>query len=90
MFGFIKTKNKYQLYKNAVLKRLSKTFNITASMQHEIESWIRDYFIDNIEVNDCVHAIRHNVHECMTIQKEHKLLTEAKIILKENGYNLEK
>lgn len=90
MFGFNTSfKSKYQAYKDAVLKRLSKTFTFTAEMQHDVESWIRDYFLDGIDVDECARAIRYNVHESIKRQEENKLL-EARQVLKRNGYKLKK
>lgn len=88
MFRF-SFKDKYKAYKEAVIKRVSKSLSITAGMQHSIESWIRDYFLDGYDVDDCVHAITHNVHESIKYQEELKLV-EAKRTLRKNNYKITK
>jgi len=88
MFG-LSFKGKYKAYKEAVLKRVSKSLTITAGMQHSVESWIRDYFLDGYDVSECAHAITHNIHESIKYQEDLKLL-EAKRTLHKNGYKVTK
>lgn len=86
MFGFT-FKDKYQSYKAAVLKKVAKSLTITAGMQHAVELWIRDFFIDGFSVDDCAGAIKDNIHESLK-RKEANQLLEAKRILRQNGYKL--
>ena len=57
--------NKYEKYKKNVIFTLKKLYgidisNLEKSALHDIEYWIKDYFLDKMEEKDCVMAIRDN------------------------------
>ena len=51
----------YDRYKKAVLKLISKYGVELNNNLNEIEDWIRDYFLDKMNVYDCAKAIRDNI-----------------------------
>ena len=52
--------DKYTRYKNAVLSLLKKYEVNFENNLSEIEEWIKDYFLDKLNVYDCALAIRSN------------------------------
>jgi hypothetical protein len=53
--------NAYDKYKKTVLKFISKYGVELNNNLNEIEDWIRDYFLDKMNVYDCAKAIRDNI-----------------------------
>jgi hypothetical protein len=53
--------NAYDKYKKTVLKLISKYGVELNNNLNEIEDWIRDYFLDKMNVYDCAKAIRDNI-----------------------------
>lgn len=51
----------YEKYKKTVLKLISKYGVELNNNLNEIEDWIRDYFLDKMNVYDCAKAIRDNI-----------------------------
>jgi hypothetical protein len=51
----------YDKYKKAVLKLIFKYGVELNNNLNEIEDWIRDYFLDKMNVYDCAKAIRDNI-----------------------------
>jgi hypothetical protein len=51
----------YDRYKKSVLKLISKYGVELNNNLNEIEDWIRDYFLDKMNVYDCAKAIRDNI-----------------------------
>lgn len=51
----------YLKYKKKVINELKKTGKNIWQNIGKIESWIRDYFLDKMDWNDCVLAIRDNI-----------------------------
>jgi hypothetical protein len=51
----------YDKYKKTVLKLISKYGVELNNNLNEIEDWIRDYFLDKMNVYDCAKAIRDNI-----------------------------
>ena len=51
----------YDRYKKAVLKLISKYGVELNNNLNEIEDWIRDYFLDKMNVYDCAQAIKDNI-----------------------------
>ena len=52
--------DKYEQYKNAVMKKICKLGVDIEKYEMKIKDWIRDYFLDNIDIMDCALAIRDN------------------------------
>jgi hypothetical protein len=53
--------NAYDKYKKTVLKLISKYGVELNNNLNVIEDWIRDYFLDKMNVYDCAKAIRDNI-----------------------------
>jgi len=51
----------YDRYKKSVLKLISKYGVELNNNLNVIEDWIRDYFLDKMNVYDCAKAIRDNI-----------------------------
>jgi len=51
----------YDKYKKSVLKLISKYGVELNNNLNEIEDWIRDYFLDKMNVYDCAQVIKDNI-----------------------------
>lgn len=71
---------KYDKYKEYILKKLGFDYRLqTDSVRHDIDSWIRDYYVDGMSEYDCIRAI----------QDQFRDLRESIEILEKNGYIVE-
>ncbi len=72
--------NKYDKYKAYILKKLGFDYRQQSdSVRHDIDSWIRDYYVDGMSEYDCIQAI----------QDQFRDLRESIEILEKNGYIVE-
>ena len=72
--------NKYVKYKDFIIKKLGFEFKHQPdNVRHDIESWIRDYYVDGMSEYDCLQAI----------QDQFRDLRESIEILENNGYIVE-
>lgn len=72
--------NKYNKYKEYILKKLGFDYRLQSDkVRHDIESWIRDYYIDGMSKYDCLYAIQNQFRE----------LCESIKILENKGYIVE-
>lgn len=76
-------KDKYQQYKDAVIKCL-KYRGINAFMLgHKLEAYCRDFFLDNMTADDCAMSIAEQ-----EMVKENAEMNEAIRIMREHGYRV--
>lgn len=78
-FSIFNNDANYKSYKNAVVKHLLKLGFDASAVTHEVESYIRDFFIDRMPVSDCVAACR----DCIVRNNE---VTESIKYLNSMGY----
>ncbi len=72
--------NKYDKYKAYILKKLGFDYSQQSDrVRHDIDSWIRDYYVDGMSEYDCIQAI----------QDQFRDLRESIEILEKNGYIVE-
>ena len=54
--------NKYDKYKQYILKKLGFDYRQQSdSVRHDIDSWIRDYYVDGMSEYDCIQAIQDQI-----------------------------
>ena len=74
--GFFK--DKYQKYKEAVIKELRKRGINALALGHYFETYCRDFFIDKFSAYDCAEAFASN-----KVAREKAAIAEAKRIMRE-------